>query len=430
MRALRLIKLVRLVRTSRIAARVAAGITLSSFTKTIIRLLCKLVLCVHFYACVVGISATFAASKLDTWMATYGYCRPDGLDEDGDRVEVCVSVSYLYLQCVKWALGLICGGGFIMHPSQGPYETHISAGRPFESRGSKYNVSEDIMVMILKTGGLIIWALIFSSLIRAVSQADPDLVRYNNDVDALNRFCIHTRMPKDLSREFREFVAETRKGRLAESRHYVMKSLLSPVLKNRAAAILNEELMDFDCFRLCRRLPTGAEFLCELTMKMKTQVYAPKDSLPPGFFFLVTEGSAKRRGKALGPGQCWGAEEIVLQTIKLQRLVSATTYLHVQTIDRASFQSLVSIIRTNPAYAHLAEPLLAFKVWVWWNTFAAEGIEMHKQEFSKKVRAQVNRYMGIAVETPSITVTVEPNEEPKEVVERQERADRPSRERW
>ena len=406
MRTLRLIKLLRLVRTSRVVTRVASGITLSTFTKTIVRLLFKLILCVHYYACVVGISASFAASKLDTWMATYGYCKPDGLDEDGERLASCVNVSYIYLQCVKWALGLICGGGFSMHPSQGPYSMHISDGRPLETVGSKYNVSEDVLVMVLKTFGLIIWALIFSSLIRAVSQADPDLVKYNNDVDALNRFCVHTRMPTDLAREFREYVSETRKGRLAESRTYVMQSLLSPVLKNQAAAILNEELMDFACFRLCRKQPTGGEFLCELTMKMKTKVFAPKDSVPPGMFYLVTEGSAKRRGKVLGPGQCWGYDDIILQTHKRKILASATTYLHLQAIDRATFQSLVSLIETNPAFAHLAEPVLAFKVWVWWNAFADEGKDRHQQELDKRVKAQANRHLGI-------TVTVEPNEEPK-----------------
>ena len=120
-RALRLIKLLRLVRTSKVVQRLAAYASMSSFTNTILSLALKFVCAVHMYACIVAIETTLVPSRLESWMATHGYCRPvedgDGfLDADSggvvdaDGVE-CVSTGLLYLACLKWAMGLIAGGG-------------------------------------------------------------------------------------------------------------------------------------------------------------------------------------------------------------------------------------------------------------------------------------------------------------------------------
>ena len=180
-RALRLVKLLRLVKSSKVLQRLAARITLSSFWSTIISLGIKFFVVVHYYACIVAISTTFYTSPLDTWMATHGFCQPNpSFDPEaatggGNELFECVSPGYLYRVAVRWAMGLIAGAGFSIMPSTGPFPAHYSDDNEYEA---KFRVGEDVLLLILKTIGLLLWALIFSTLIRTVNQADPEMVIY------------------------------------------------------------------------------------------------------------------------------------------------------------------------------------------------------------------------------------------------------------
>ena len=89
--------------------------------------------------------------------------------------------------------------------------------------------------------------------------ADPEQVIYNRDMDALNRFCTHNRIPGILGREFRRYVAETKKKRMADSRTKVLKDLLSPGLKLKAAMKLNKDLFEYPCFRMALKVGTEGE---------------------------------------------------------------------------------------------------------------------------------------------------------------------------
>ena len=85
-RALRLVKLLRLVKSSKVIQKLASHITLSSFWRTILSLLAKLLVAVHYYACIVAIASTFPSSPLESWLGTYGYCEPD-LDAEDPIIE-------------------------------------------------------------------------------------------------------------------------------------------------------------------------------------------------------------------------------------------------------------------------------------------------------------------------------------------------------
>jgi CRP-like cAMP-binding protein len=344
-RALRLIKLLRLVRTSKVVQRLAAYASMSSFTNTILSLALKFVCAVHMYACIVAIETTLVPSRLDSWMATHGYCRPvedgDGfLDADSggvvdaDGVE-CVSTGLLYLACLKWAMGLIAGGGFPMFPAAGPYGAHYSASNVHQM---KFMPGEDVMVMVLKCCGLLIWSLVFSSLLRAVNNADPDQVAFQRDWDGLNRFCAHNAIPPPMARELRRYVLETKQNRAADSRASIYAKL-SPTLLQKAGSHINRSLMEFRCFARVRDVLNGDAFVIALTLGMTPKVFAPRDVIPNGRFYLITQGSAKVRREILGPGGYWGDDDVILDSPKLP-LAVATTYLHVQAITRKDFQEL------------------------------------------------------------------------------------------
>lgn len=131
-RALRLIKLVRLAKSSKSIKQLESTISISTFTRTILRLLFKLLLTVHYYACILRIVASFPATPLDTWMGTYGYCQPDPANANTTKPlvdPICVDPAYLYLQCIRWSMGLIAGAGFPMFPARGPYPPFYAEDR-------------------------------------------------------------------------------------------------------------------------------------------------------------------------------------------------------------------------------------------------------------------------------------------------------------
>lgn len=182
-------------------------------------------------------------------------------DESG--VE-CVHPSFLYLVCLKWAMGLIAGGGFPMFPAKGPFDAYYSASNTYET---KFTTGEDVMVTVLKCLGLLIWALVFSALIRAVNNADPDEVAFQRDWDGLNRFCAHNSIPPAMAREFRRYILETKKNSAVNSRTAIYAKL-SPTLLAKAGSHINRSLMEFSCFARVRDLPNGDAFVIAITLGM------------------------------------------------------------------------------------------------------------------------------------------------------------------
>lgn len=378
-RALRLVKLLRLIKSSKVLAKLAAYVTLSSFSRTILSLLFKLLAVVHGYACIVAIAATFPSTPLDSWLGTTGYCEPNPEADDPLASPRCVDAAYLYLKAVRWSMGLVAGGGFPMFPPAGPFPPYFSDANEYRSQ---FTIGEEVMLLILKTLGLLMWALIFSSLLKAVNQADPDAAAYNRDLDALNRFCQHNSIPGPLGREFRRYLAERRKTRLADSRTTVLSTLLSPVLLQKAGKIVNRQLMGFTCFKFAAKLPGGDDFVCAITLRMRAACYAPKDLVPPGCMYLITEGSVKRRDDILGPGSYWGVEDVIMSSSSAFKRASAvaTTYLHVQCITRKHFDELKE---------SFPEEHKAMRIWVYWYAVRNHMLDVYRAKQDEVLRASV-----------------------------------------
>ena len=70
-----------------------------------------------------AIITTLADSKLESWLATTGYCAADdGIDECGELAFQCVDIWYLYQECIWWGTGLLTAAQ--LSPQSGPYEPH------------------------------------------------------------------------------------------------------------------------------------------------------------------------------------------------------------------------------------------------------------------------------------------------------------------
>ena len=169
-RVLRLARLGRMVKASRVVTRLWQYVPISSTTKVVV-LLAQSLLLVHWYACILAVTTTFANNPLQTWLGTHGYCMPDGTIEGGGsgfadergvpsvhrvgstRVYVrCVEASFLYLRCVRWAMGLIYANGSTSR-FKGPFE-RVDDGNVYMT---ELNDAEEVLVLIMKIIGLGFW---------------------------------------------------------------------------------------------------------------------------------------------------------------------------------------------------------------------------------------------------------------------------------
>ena len=392
-RALRLIKLVRLARTSRVAGRLVERVSWPVFYLTLMSLATKLLLLVHFYACITAISTTLVESPLDTWLATHGYCEPDGFEDpphNTTRAYMCVEPAYLYFQTLKWSLGLIAANGINMFPPEGPYPPHYSDANVYNTL---LTVQEDIMVHVLKFMGILIWSMVFGTLIRAIAQRDPDEIAYERDLDNLNRLCKHHHMPGAMARELRRYVHQTKELHRARSRAEIY-SKLSPVLVHKATAFISAALLKSPLFYAARHRAMkmsdeieAEKFVVSMVTKMELAVYAPQDRPPRGRLYVITKGAARFLGEAIGPGAYWGEWDVVMAHPKKLNAY-ATTYLHVQWINRADFQSLVEDF---PELFH------AMRRWVIKNAVAYYFISNYRKKKADLIKAQTAKLEGASV---------------------------------
>ena len=150
-------------------------------------------------------------------------------------------------------------------------------------------------------------------------------------------------MSSVLTREFRNYLLETRKSQAAIARNTIYKKL-SPALGLKASKVINHSLMQYQCFSRVKRLPKGEAFVSAIVMATTPKVFVPKEDVPTGFFYLITQGSVKRLGNILSPGDYFGDADVILshprESPSACLAAFATTYLHVQAIGRNEFQKL------------------------------------------------------------------------------------------
>ena len=132
LRALRLIKLARLAKSSRVVARINSELSLSCTAREVLVSGLQALLLTHWFACSLMVATTFAASPLNTWLATCGYCTPDDAEEEG---YACVDdTAYMYLKVLKWAMALVFHNSLPMAIENGPHEPHYFEGNTHLSR--------------------------------------------------------------------------------------------------------------------------------------------------------------------------------------------------------------------------------------------------------------------------------------------------------
>ena len=113
----------------------------------------------HWFACIWGLQAGFAPSKLDTWMAVDSYCFANSTVPSG--VE-CQGSGTLYSAAIYWAVMTI---------------TSIGYGDITATPG---NIAEQVVATLLMILGSMGWGMVLGTIVSNLSNLDPEGDAFQN----------------------------------------------------------------------------------------------------------------------------------------------------------------------------------------------------------------------------------------------------------
>ena len=176
LRTLRLIKLSKLLTGTRIIKRWETQVAINYAAISLFKCLVGMLLLSHWFACIWGLQASFADSKLNTWLGgSSDLCQ---LDSQGTMV--CEGPGTQYASAIYWAVMTITSIGY----------GDISA--------TPGNVSEHIMCTLLMTGGAIGWGIVLGTIVQNLSSLDPEGDEFSATMSQLNLMMSREDLPKHM----------------------------------------------------------------------------------------------------------------------------------------------------------------------------------------------------------------------------------------
>ena len=159
LRALRLIKLVKLLTGLKIIRRYEVKMAINYAALSLTKCIIGTLLLAHWFACIWGLQTGFADSKLDTWLGGAGYCE---VDADSDGCPVCDHHFTQYVAALYWAVMTI---------------TSIGYG---DIAATKGNMPEQLVCTILMILGSMGWGLVLGTIVSNLSNLDPEGDEFTN----------------------------------------------------------------------------------------------------------------------------------------------------------------------------------------------------------------------------------------------------------
>ena len=206
---MRLIKLARLLRASRVFQRWQTKVAISYTRLSIAKSLLNVVLLSHWFACIWGLQVALG-DKQGSWVESFGYCepspdRPDGYDCPGGAMSI-------YSASVYWAVMTI---------------TSIGYG---DIHATDRNVSEQVVTTLLMLSGGMLWGHVIGTFCGVIATMAPQTTEFNRRMDDLNTYMALHSLPNELRRRLREYLHQTRHIQLSTASKELV-ALLSPALQ-------------------------------------------------------------------------------------------------------------------------------------------------------------------------------------------------------
>lgn len=174
-RVLRFVKILRVARAGRVMQRWASRITLQHSTKTVLWCIIRLLLAVHWFACVFALQASLHHSAQETWMSRryYDYCSGDldisrlatfqsasELAEPPPSPPASPPMAPLAATADEWCPGLTPGAWYIAAFTWSLMIITGTGGTDFYP--SSESTAETVIVLLLTFCGAILWTQILA----------------------------------------------------------------------------------------------------------------------------------------------------------------------------------------------------------------------------------------------------------------------------
>lgn len=317
LRALRLVKLSKLLTGQRIIKRWETKVAMNYSAISLLKCLVGTLLLSHWFACVWGLQASFAVSKIDTWLGGYDLCT---LEADG-VTEVCKGAGYKYSAAIYWAVMTMTSIGY----------GDISA--------TPGNIAEHLICTAIMAFGAMSWGMVLGTIVSNLSSLDPDGDKFAQTMSELNMMMLREDLPNEMRIRLREYFQQTVHVRFTQQRSELL-STMSPSLRTEVVWQCNREWLSRIWFLKGASVP----FLVQLSLKLTAQVFAPGEVAPRGRMYIVHRGVALYGGKVYGGGRVWG-EDVILTSEHLQKEFSARAmiFLSVFSLSRDDLEDVCSL---------------------------------------------------------------------------------------
>jgi len=318
LRALRLIKLSKLLTGLRVVKRWEVKVAINYPALSLGKCCIGMLLLSHWFACIWGLQASFAESKLDTWFGGYNLCVADTTVIGGLR---CVGAAESYVAALYWAVMTL---------------TSIGYGDISATQG---NIGEHVVATLIMISGAIGWGLVLGVIVGNLSNLDPDGDLFTQTMSELNKMMGREELPNEMRIRLREYFHQTQHVRMTNKRSELL-ALMSPNLQAEVAWECSKGWLS----KIWFLEGSSNAFLVRLSLRLTARVFAPGEIAPAGPMYIVHRGIALFGGRVKGPGRLMGEDMIIISSPRLQNRYSARamTFLAVFTITREDLNETAS----------------------------------------------------------------------------------------
>ena len=216
--------------------------------------------------------------------------------------------------------------------------------------GSIYpeNVGEYIVFIIGMFIGSVIWAMVVGTVCAIMATGDPHLHEYHQHMDRLNAFLAEAAVPQEIGVQARTYLRATQELRKKLSYDELI-SHLSPGLRGEIMLYLSKSTFSHVWYLAS----VEGECLVQLAARLARHGFPPRERMASTQLNILMRGIAARGGDLLYGGMCWGSDMILTSPVlRDTRLITALTYVEVQALSR---DSLYEVLEMYPESAKMVQ---------------------------------------------------------------------------
>eukprot|EP00397_Hematodinium_sp_SG-2012_P014665 GEMP01014916.1.p1 GENE.GEMP01014916.1~~GEMP01014916.1.p1 ORF type:complete len:724 (-),score=127.36 GEMP01014916.1:675-2846(-) len=331
----KLLKLVRILETSRLADLARTRIQVKNVWFGLGRFLGLLALVSHWMAClwgfiglVLGTNLRYPCKKEAVEWRNYGtegssWITVYFLNTNPYTPDSPCSHAHLYAVSLHWSLMTITSTGY---------------GDVVPTRFAEFVVEIALMAM-----GSMVWAYIIGSASGLMANLDPYSVQYEQTMDELNYMMNDRQLDTGLKCRIREYFYQSRHLQRAVKYSDLMAQM-SPALRGEISVLQGV----FGSFKCLFFSSLSSELIVLISQRLIHRLYTPNETVTGIALYIVQRGLAARNGKVVTPGSGWG-EDFILDA---QHLIDASpavalTYMEAVILTRSILDPLVTSFPTD-----------------------------------------------------------------------------------